>query len=486
MPIRGRGLSLIAQEGQNALGAWMDYGAAQEIGQTRAIAMTAQLRQAIGLLRLRNQDIAEQAAVLAAGNAHLVLVRSTVAQQPDTWLDLIRVIAPPDPTDPQRGTGAATHQRAGTGGDGGADAGAALAAAAPGLLAHVGAQIGLLLRDPRDRPVAQAYLEALEPSGWLVCGPEAVARATGCSLMRAEAVLTQLQQAEPAGLFARSLSECLRLQAADRGLLTPGFACLLDNLPLVAAGDLQALAVQCGSDPDAVGAMIRSLRTLNPKPGAAFGDVIAPIGAPDLIVLPDGGGWLVELNRSTLPAVRVEAAPAQGGSAAALLAATAFERALHRRNATTLRVAAEVVARQTGFVTGGAGRLGPLSLDEIAAATGLHRSTISRVTADLMVALPRATVRFRDFFSAALNRQGDRVATAAVLERLREMIATEDRSAPLSDHEIARRFGAEGIVLARRTVAKYRGLLGLAESRQRRGVAVRGGRAACVKNSTRA
>lgn len=427
--------------------------------QTRALAMTARLRQAIGLLRLSNRQLSEHLETLAAANPHLALVPAPRLTPAPNWLD--QLLAPP----PLAGRAPPAPGSTSTA----SDAAERAVAGPPGLIEHVTAQLGLLVRDPADHPIAEAFVAALEPSGWLGAGVDEIARACRCPVTRAERVLAALQQVEPAGLFARSLAECLRLQAEDQGLFSEDFACLLDNLPLLARGDLAALARRCGCTSERLAEMLRALRAMNPKPGASFSDTPAPIVEPDLIVRREGGKWTVELNRSTLPAIEVREAP-EAPRDELLREAHWLQRAVARRNATTLRIAREVLARQSGFLERGAQAMLPLTAADIAEATGLHLSTISRVTAGLMVATPRTTLGLRDFFSAARPALagGAAVATARVLHEMRALIAAENRAAPLRDADIARHFEAAGVVLARRTVAKYRAALGIAGAAVRR------------------
>lgn len=441
----------------------MITGAHLALGQRGAVAMTAQLTQAIGLLALGNAALGAHLATLV--NPHLDLrPRSDAA---GVWLDLLRVVPPPPAS-----TGAPPVPQWSAGADG---TDRDLPAAAPGLVAHVMAQLGLLVRDARLHGVALVMIEALEPSGWLADDLPVLAARAGVALPVAAAVLAQLQQAEPAGLFARSLAECLALQLRDRGWMTPAFAALVDNLPLVAEGDLDALALACGCPRDDVVAMIRRLRGLNPKPGAAFGDAPAPLRPPDLLLRPEGAGWLVELNPATLPALRLRG-DVPGGSPEALRAARWLLRAVDRRNATALRIASEIVARQRGLLTRGPSGMDALTIADITAATGLHRSTVSRVTAALTVALPGRTLPLRAFFCArAAGRAApaDGPAVPALLDRLRALVAAEDPGDPLSDAALARRLSAEGAALARRTVAKYRAQAGIAARDARRAAPAR-------------
>lgn len=427
--------------------------------QSRSLAMTADLRRAIGFLRCTNREIAAQVAVLAKTNPHLNVRRTSMSQT--LWASIV------DPAGSQ-GKSVAAPGAVGPSAAGPARDGEDIASAAPGLLAHVLAQLNLLVRDPADRQVALAFAAALEPSGWLSCPVPDIARDCGCSVAAADSVLAQLQQIEPAGLFARSLADCLRLQAADRGLLTAEFDCLLDNLPMLAGGDLAGVAARCGCDVGQVAQMLRTIRTMNPKPGADFDAGPSPVREPDLVVWKNEGDWMVALNRSNLPSVRVVEKPERTGAEDSLRAARWLERAVSRRNATTLRIAREVVAHQSAFLTHGPLQMRPLSFAEVAEKTGLHVSTISRVTLGLLVSTPAGTMRFRDFFSAALDASGTEVALAAILHELRALIAAEPADRPLSDQDIADYFAARGVRLARRTVAKHRGRLKIPASAQRR------------------
>lgn len=424
-----------------------------QIGLTQGAApqMTAEMRHAIGLLQMGNETLARHLEALA--NPHLEVTRATVAAR-DQWLDLMRVVA-----DPPLPRGAAPSAAPA----GGGLVEALTAAAPPGLVAHVSAQLGLLLRDAPSRRIAGHFLEALEPSGWLGDEVAAIARRAGCTTERALDVLGRLQQAEPAGLFARGLAECLRLQAAERGLLTAPFAALLDNLPLAAEGDLDGLALACAVPRAEVPALMRQLRGLDPKPGAAFGDAPAQIRRPDLLIRRVPEGWIVELDAASQPQVVVRESVA-GGDAGALRAARWIDHALRRRNATVLSIAAEIVERQQGFLLRGAAAMAPLTTADLAGATGLHRSTVDRVTAALTAQVGGRVLGLRAFLSAPLPGAGNAaapVATAAARHLLARVVSEEDPQAPLSDAEIARRLGEAGVAVARRTVAKYRAEAGI-------------------------
>ena len=426
--------------------------------QRGSLAMTPALQQAIGFLALSNAELSTRLADLRLQDADL----TTAGSEPGAWIGLARHVEAPAGR-PRR---LAWRDRAGLGG---VETGT-IAAAAPGLIAHVEAQLPLLVRAAEDRPVALAFLRALDPTGWLGAGLEEIADEAGCDPARAKAVLAQLQAAEPAGLFSRSLAECLSLQAEDRGLMTPAFAALLRNLPLLAEGRIDALAAACACPADEVAAMVRALRRMDPKPGAAFDQATgSEARAPDLILRRDGEGWLLELNADTTPALRLR--PGDDPRSEAQRQARATAAALDRRNATVLTIAAEIVTRQDAHLRDTALPLAALTINDLARAAGVHRSTASRVTAAMVMAMPRRTVTLRALMSAAApaaRRTEDPPSVQAVLHRIGALIAAEDPRHPLSDAEIARLLLPEGAALARRTVAKYRTLAGIAPQSGRR------------------
>lgn len=425
----------------------MQTYSALQLTQTRSLAITGALRHAISLLQLSNLELSAHLDALAETNSSLVLRPSPM--QVLAWLaERGAVRAPP--------TGGMAH--------GPANAIERAEQPPSGLFGHVMAQVPLLVRAATDRHIAESFVAGLDANGWLSCSVADVARDCGCTLARAEAVLHALQQAEPAGLFSRDLAECLRLQAIDIGVLDPVFDRLLDNLAFLAEGDLAAVATKIGCDADQVALMLRSIRRMNPKPGAAFDDDFAPITEPDIIVRHNAGRWTVELNRSTLPVIEV--APREGATDD-LRDARWLVRAVSRRNATTLRIARALVAHQTAFVEHGIAHLRPLTLADLSAQTELHISTISRVTSGMMVAIPRTTLPLRDFFAKAMGA-AEGPTTAAIRQEIARLVAKENTDAPLTDLEIQTFFAKMGVTLARRTVAKYRQSLRIAASTARR------------------
>jgi RNA polymerase sigma-54 factor len=229
--------------------------------------------------------------------------------------------------------------------------------------------------------------------------------------------------------------------------------------------------------------MIAEIKALNPKPGLTFAQDPIEAVVPDIFVLPTpGGGWRVELNSATLPKVLVnrtyhaELMRHAGDQRAReyvserLQSANWLIKTLDQRARTVLRVAEAVVARQLSFLQHGVQHLRPLVLRDIAAATELHESTVSRATADKYVATPRGNFPFRYFFSNALpGTYGDQTHSAeAIRQQLKAMIDQEDARNVLSDEQIVALLRKAGVAVARRTIAKYRDSLGIPSSAQRR------------------
>lgn len=435
----------------------MQISTVQHLGQRQSIVMTAQLQKAICLLQYSNVDL------------HSV-IESEAEDNP-----FVDVKAGPG-TDGQasmRGIGSRS-------GGAGADQGDMLARIAEhdlSLYAHVSAQFDMLFPENSDRMIADVFLEALEPSGWLGEDLDALAFRLGLSMEEAEDWLERVQQVEPSGLFARSLAECLKLQAEDQDLMTPIFAALLENLPKLAAADLKGLMRACGCDMDELRPALKLLRSLNPKPGADFNGPVTPQRAPDLLVSKGEEGWQVELNKSTLPSVLVneksaaQLKPAHGDYVNDTLSVALWlRRAVAHRNQTTLAVGAEILRRQSGFMEKGPAGLTPMTLKDVAEAIGVHESTVSRVTTDLLMQTPQGTFPLKYLFSASLRKEEgeEGESAAAVRHRIQQLVREEDAGRPLSDDAIAKIITKEGTHLARRTVAKYRDILKIPSSFQRR------------------
>ncbi|MEC8712096.1 MAG: RNA polymerase factor sigma-54, partial [Pseudomonadota bacterium] len=345
-------------------------------------------------------------------------------------------------------------------------------------------QIDLTIFDPHQRVIAYALSEALEPTGWLGRELSDIAVACGADETEVEEVLALVQRLEPEGVFARSLAECLQIQARERGVLDPVMTVVLDNLQMLANGDIAQLARRADATTEDVSRCLKLIREFNPKPGEAYEAAPLRVHAPDVIVTKGPDGWVVDLNRSTLPALVInEAYAAEIGEAArgkaaeagaqfaseALGSARWLRRALEQRNSTTLKIAGEIVRQQAAFLTEGLSALKPLALKDVAEAVGMHESTVSRVTSGLLMATPKGCFPLKSLFSVSLaTDEGDARAAAAVRNMIEAIVKSEPAGKPLSDDAIAKMVSGQGVKLARRTVAKYREMLKIPSSSERR------------------
>jgi RNA polymerase sigma-54 factor len=346
---------------------------------------------------------------------------------------------------------------------------------------YLGEQLRLSFADPVDRIIGAHLIALLCPAGRLLADPVAIAVAMAIPLERVEAVRARMMHFDPVGLFARDLKECLAAQLAERDRLDPAMAALLDNLELLARRDLRRLASICGVDLDDLADMIAEIRCLDPKPAASYETTPAQVVIPDILMRANGEDtWLIEINPETMPRLLVNErfyariAPRARKEdrlflAEQLASANWLVRSLQQRAQTILKVSAEIIRRQDGFMRHGVAHLRPLILRDIAEAVEMHESTVSRVTANKYIATPRGTFELKYFFTTAIpGTDGESHSAEAVRYRIRALIDAEAEEDILSDDAIVAALRNEGVDIARRTVAKYREALHIPNSVQRR------------------
>ena len=351
------------------------------------------------------------------------------------------------------------------------------------LIAHIEEQLPYLLTNTKEHFIARFFLEALEPSGWLGKSIDQIHSETGVDYKDLENVLTKLQGAEPTGLFSRNLSECLKLQITEKGLMCDELSVLLNNLSLLGKGDFKGLIRKVGCDEKKIKEFLIIIRSVDPKPGSSFSSETSHMHKPDLLVRQLGENWIVDLNRSTLPSININEdyikklspqdsnkTKIDGYANQALSSARWLKRALEQRNVTTLKITAEIIKKQRNFLEKGMDFLEPLSLKDIAMAVKMHESTVSRVTNGLMVSTPKGTFPLKSLFSVTIETDDkDNIKSAAAVRNMIKKILHEERGEkPLSDDLIAKIVSKNGVKLARRTVAKYRELLNIPSSSERK------------------
>jgi RNA polymerase sigma-54 factor len=353
-------------------------------------------------------------------------------------------------------------------------------AASSTLRDHLREQLGMLSLPQRDRQLVAALVDALDDDGFLGGTLEEIAELfpeeLGIEVEELAIALAYLQSFEPAGVGARSLGESLALQLKALPVATPWRAEALkvveSHLDLLANRDVTKLKRVLQCDDAAVRSVRELVRTLNPRPGAAFAKAEANYVVPDVIVRKVRGHWTASLNEAAMPKLRVNRiyadilARTRDAStqqlAAQLQEAKWLIRNVQQRFETILRVSQAIVERQRRFFEHGEVAMRPMVLREIADMLSLHESTISRVTTQKYMLTPRGTYELKYFFgSHVATDTGGAASATAIRALIRQLIGAEDPKAPLTDSKIADVLGEQGILVARRTVAKYREALSI-------------------------
>jgi RNA polymerase sigma-54 factor len=391
---------------------------------------------------------------------------------------------PSEAIDPSRLVGENWSQTSTAGSGGGEDYNLeSFVAVEVSLADHLTEQLMLATGDATWRIIGRHLIDSVDEAGYLRTDLATVADKLGAPLALVERVLALLQTFDPAGVCARDLAECLRLQLEERDRFDPAMQALVANLDLLARRDFVALRRLTRVDDDDLAEMIAEIRALNPKPGNAFGSTFVQPIVPDVVVRsgPDGG-WLVELNSETLPKVLVNQSyfariskTAKGDKDKLYLSdcmqtANWLVKSLDQRAKTILKVSTEIVRQQDAFLTHGIQYLKPLNLRMIADAVGMHESTVSRVTSNKYMATSRGIFELKYFFTSSIasSEGGEAHSSESVRHRIKELIDREPADDVLSDDTIVKMLRDAGIDIARRTVAKYREAMNIPSSVQRR------------------
>jgi RNA polymerase sigma-54 factor len=479
-----------------------------DLRQSQQLVMTPQLQQAIKLLLLNNIELEAHVLAEIEANPLIEIERDdppTAAEETpnppeppqddmrtdeliargeglgDTPVDADYVgetfhHASDEPT-----TGPGTGSGAGEGGDGARDIDG-IAESTLGLADHLESQAAAQLTG-MNLAIALYLIDQIDDAGYLRGSLDEVAQALGVTCGRVEAIVRLIQCFDPTGVGARTLAECLTLQAREADVLDRRLRLLLKNLDVLARGDMVTLRRICGVGSEELAALVRTLRSFDPKPGMRFGgDPPTPV-APDVLVRRTSKGWGIELNQATLPRVLVNnryhtelvrnaKGPAKTFLNECLTSANWLARALDQRARTIVTVATEIVRQQERFFEHGVRYLRPLNLRTVAVVVGMHESTISRVTSNKYLECERGLFELKFFFAPALQAVSgtveDAVSTTSVKRHIRELIAGETADTVQSDDALVDVLRAEGFDVARRTVAKYREGLGLGSSVARR------------------
>jgi RNA polymerase sigma-54 factor len=328
---------------------------------------------------------------------------------------------------------------------------------------------------PRDRALVMFLIESLDDDGYLTATLDEVLADLPPELEidcdELNAALALLHSFDPAGVGARSASECLKLQLLrldPSPTRTLALEIVSQHLELLAARDFTRLRKHLKASDDALRDAHALIRSLEPFPGAAYGKAEADYVVPDIIVKKAGQGWLAELNPEVVPRLRINnlyanilrnsrGDPSAGSLKQQLQEARWLIKNIQQRFDMILRVAQAIVERQKNFFAHGEIAMRPLVLREIADTLGLHESTVSRVTTGKYMLTPFGTLEFKYFFGSHVSTDtGGAASSTAIRALIKQLIGAEDPKSPLSDSRIAELLAEQGFVVARRTVAKYR------------------------------
>lgn len=375
-------------------------------------------------------------------------------------------------------------------------------AAVGDLRSHLEWQLTLTPMSETDHAIALTLIDALDDNGYLGDTVDAICQAfqsetspdNTITPQEIEAVRHRLQRFDPVGVAATDLADCLTAQLRQFNTETPGIqvAKQLINqyLDLLAKGDTNLLCRRLGVSLEELQSGIDLIRSLDPRPGARINSATPDYIIPDVLVKRRGDKWWVELNTDALPRLRINQLYADsigtGGQNSGrnsnkgehsklhnqLSEARWLLRSLEQRNTTLLQVAIAIVERQQAFLDKGDEHLRPMVLRDIANATEVHESTVSRVTTRKYMHTPRGIYELKYFFSSQLGarngQDGDMQSATAVQSMIRKLIVEEHPRKPISDSAIAKTLSGRGVNVARRTIAKYREAMAIPPSHERK------------------
>ncbi len=461
---------------------------------SQQLTLTPQLQQAIRLLQLSTQDMHQEVARLLEENP---MLESADESGPGTF-------SPEASSLPSQGTASAEQPQTAQADDSGTDdsgpdpfgnepadwhtAGGTMrstddeddtfpeqAAEQASLRAHLHSQLTTSSMDDKDRKVVGLLIDALDENGYLAQDLEELAGMLPgeleITLDDLETALVQLQHLDQPGLGARNLGECLALQLKALPEDTPqrdlAVRLVSHHLDLVAAHDFSKIKKLLRCTDDELRAAQHLITGLNPKPGTEFGQSVADYVVPDVIVEKHKSRWRARLNAEAMPKLRVNQIYANilqqrsdknsSQLAIQLQEAKWLIKNLEQRFETILRVAQAIVDRQANFFEHGEIGMRPLVLREIADELELHESTISRSTTQKFMLTPRGIYEFKHFFGSGLaTESGGTCSSPAIRELIKQLVSAEDTHKPLTDSRMSEIMAQQGIVVARRTIAKYR------------------------------
>lgn len=360
---------------------------------------------------------------------------------------------------------------------------------ASSLADHLDWQLKLAPMSEQEKRMGEAIIGNVNDDGYLMATLEEIAQKEGFDFHELEAVLYRVQEFDPLGVCARDLKECLLVQLYDLQYNDDYLERMVENhLPDLEKKNYQAIAKALGLTLENVIERVKIIEELEPKPGRAFGGTPSHYIIPDIYVVKRGSEYVVMLNEDGLPKLKIspfyknflgdkEKVPAEASAETKdyvqgkLRSAVWLIRSIHQRQRTIFKVTESIVRQQKEFFDKGIAFLKPMVLRDVANDIGMHESTISRVTTNKYVHTPRGIFELKYFFNSGISRvHGSDVASESVKEKVKAIVAQEPPNHPFSDQKIVELLLKENINIARRTVAKYREMLGILPSSKRKKV----------------
>lgn len=349
---------------------------------------------------------------------------------------------------------------------------------------HIFNQIPLNFKSEKEKIIAYKLVESLDPTGYFLAELEPLAEQLSTDIHTITAVLAVLQTFEPAGVFARTLKECLLLQLRELENLPEQTSLVIEQLELLADNKIEKLQKICNINRDQLIKITRRIKELNPKPGLVFENPYNFSIIPDVILEHDeqANQWALHINDRSMPKVVLDTTYTNRLNNPIIQVdekkylkdhyqnATSLIKALEQRSKTILKVATIVFEHQKEFFEKGIQYLKPLTLKTIADAIDMHESSISRVTQNKYMMTPRGLFEFRYFFSSSLPKEstGEELSSTTIRHMIKKIIDEEIPSAPVSDDRLVQIISKDGVVVARRTIAKYREEMKIPSSYERK------------------
>lgn len=348
-------------------------------------------------------------------------------------------------------------------------------------------QVELTPFSDTDLAIATAIVDAVDDTGYLTSSLDDILESMGDELVmmdEIEAVLKRVQRFDPVGVAARDLRDCLLVQlsqfADDTPFLSEARLIVDKHLDLLANHDFRNLMRSTKLKEDVLKAAMQLIQTLDPRPGLSINTGESDYVIPDVLVHKHQGHWVVELNQDSVPRLKINQHYVSLGAQTRSDSDTQFIRSnlqeakwliksLESRNDTLLKVSRCIVEQQQAFFDNGAEYMKPMVLADIAQQVDMHESTISRVTTQKFLHSPRGIFELKYFFSSHVSTEdGGEASSTAIRALVKKLVAAENPAKPLSDSKLATLLADQGIMVARRTVAKYRESLSIPPSNQRK------------------